>query len=689
MNKRAIGIVALVACLCALRGWGGELKLDYEAVDTASAAGNVWVSLAVDGQGRLGVGYDTSGETKCWEREADGTWGPRTNAAVWPAGSWQRRGDIFYNVGTYAGLPGLVSRDYYRTVWGVNAGVVETATARDQDGHLAWAEVTALVTNFDVGWSTEGTSAEVGGVPTAFAAWAGGTNGAWLYSSTNGVDWTGERVDEAAQKPCDLRVDANASGVSVAFKKDSASKLYLRNKSSTGSWDLESEQVGVSGTSHDIGGFGVARYSNTVYVAYLWRSVKRGAGDEDGETQVHLVTIDPSGSTTETVARIENTWGTVAYTGCDGLRLDVDEHGNAYMAYRTFHEANMSSSTNDSLVLARKVGGRWKTQIVDDDCAPSYMDLVVETGDRGHTVFIAWRDPSGTDQDPWIEGETDDQGLYLAEGSVESLTMMEVPAADGGGVTADFWISCGEISVDDYLSFLNDAESNGLVTIESGEIRKATGGVLYASTTDAESSSPIVYAVTNDLGSRFSSVEGRLSHPMIDVSWYGAAAFCNWLSAVDGLDAVYDETAWSSVPTNSGYRLPTEAEWRKAAAWDPDRGVYHAYGQASTTVSSDEANYWDSGDAYETGEVQTCPVLSYSASSPYGLYDVMGNAWEWSHDLYNPYSTNVLSGARALRGGSWGNLAEQLKTGNRIENAPDAVRNTVGFRVATSVDPHL
>jgi formylglycine-generating enzyme required for sulfatase activity len=172
---------------------------------------------------------------------------------------------------------------------------------------------------------------------------------------------------------------------------------------------------------------------------------------------------------------------------------------------------------------------------------------------------------------------------------------------------------------------------------------------------------------------------------MVYVSWFGATSYCNWRSNEEGLTAVYSPgSQWSSDLNANGVRLPTETEWYKAACWNASAQVYRTYGTGSDSISTNDANFLNSGDTHEQDATRTAPVGSYGAASPYGLKDASGNAWEWCHNFYDASSTNPSVHRHALRGASWGNLKQQLVGTVRIDNPPDAVRNTVGFRVARS-----
>ncbi|MEI6385263.1 MAG: formylglycine-generating enzyme family protein [Spirochaetota bacterium] len=187
--------------------------------------------------------------------------------------------------------------------------------------------------------------------------------------------------------------------------------------------------------------------------------------------------------------------------------------------------------------------------------------------------------------------------------------------------------------------------------------------------------------------SYFSRLDNAPRHPVEQVSWYDALAFCNKLSAMEGLSPAYEYKGMkiSHVATATGYRLPTEAEWEYAA-----RGGAMADGTLyAGSVSLGEAAWF-----YGNSDQWTHPFGQLKANG-LGLVDMSGNIWEWCYDWYGDYPTKAgvdpvggTSGPyRVLRGGSWGSAADYCTVSNRNYNYPNYRHYYVGFRVVAPASP--
>jgi formylglycine-generating enzyme required for sulfatase activity len=164
---------------------------------------------------------------------------------------------------------------------------------------------------------------------------------------------------------------------------------------------------------------------------------------------------------------------------------------------------------------------------------------------------------------------------------------------------------------------------------------------------------------------------GRRLKPLINVSWEDAQQYVGWLSTMTG----------------KTYRLLTEAEWEYAARagsttaypWGDDIGVRNAN-------CAQCGSKWDNQ--------QTSPVGSFKPNA-FGLYDMVGNVWQWVQDcLHLDYTSAPSDGSlwtggdcnyRLGRGGAWDRPPEFLRSATRAWNNPTARANIIGFRLARTL----
>jgi formylglycine-generating enzyme required for sulfatase activity len=285
-----------------------------------------------------------------------------------------------------------------------------------------------------------------------------------------------------------------------------------------------------------------------------------------------------------------------------------------------------------------------------------------------------------------------------------------------------FFMSRFEITNQQYCDYLNSAISEGLIEVRSGTVYAAPGGTNpYCDMHSIDADSQIDYS-----GGVFSvwlkdGTTDMSNHPMVEVSWYGAVAYCNYY----------------------GYRLPTEAEWEYAGRG----GLSTKRFLWGDTISHNRANYysyWQGGSPYDPYDASptsgyhplwyngivpyTSPVgffdgtmkykadynwpgsaTSYqttSGANGYGLYDMAGNVWEWCNDWLDegyytwckdtcgepcPNPTGSASGTyRVLRGGGWAGAASACRVAHRHSGYLPAIRYVdVGFRVARTPEPKV
>jgi formylglycine-generating enzyme len=263
--------------------------------------------------------------------------------------------------------------------------------------------------------------------------------------------------------------------------------------------------------------------------------------------------------------------------------------------------------------------------------------------------------------------------------SVDPATWATIPAgsfflgqaADPTYVDYTFEIMVTDVTVAQFVDFLNAALADGSISIEGNtvtgpypgdtflgkkhEIRIAAGQYILVPTDDPASK----FTLTDGI---FSVQPGWENHPMTNVSWFGAWTYCGYFEG----------------------RLPIETEWEKAARGSlDDRPFPWGY-----EILRNNANYYSSRDPFEDMSSfgsRTSPVGFYNgntygeyatldSSSPFGLYDMAGNVWQWVGDILPGFSD------RFMHGGSKDTYDMDLRIWVRNSAAPMYYSPDVGFR---------
>jgi formylglycine-generating enzyme required for sulfatase activity len=447
----------------------------------------------------------------------------------------------------------------------------------------------------------------------------------------------------------------------------------------------------------------------------------------DAQTAAGSLTVSGSSSNTTLVPNANIVFGGSGANRTVTVTPASSQTGTATI---TVTVSDGSLSASDTFVLT-----------VNANAAPTISDIAAQSINEGSstgTIAFTVGDTQTAVGSLNVSGSSSNTTLVpnaniVFGGSGASRTVTVTPASNQvGTVTITVMVNDGSLSISD--TFVLNV-NGGLALIPAGEFLM---GESYEAAepvhsvnikdfyigkfevTKAEWDEVRLWAIANGYDD-LAKGEGKSSnHPVHSVSWHDVLKWCNARSEKEGLRPVYyiDEggimiykkgivnitnNCWSHY--SSGYRLPTEAEWEKAARGGLNRKKY----PSGDTISHDQANvkYSAYHPSFKVGFFPYTSPVGFFAANGYGLYDMAGNVSEWCSDgwsdgyevewelgvnnyttwrmRYDPRSSDKFNLYRIHRGGSWAQILSWVSY--RFYNDPASSHHSIGFRVVRSSVP--
>ncbi|NIT55653.1 MAG: SUMF1/EgtB/PvdO family nonheme iron enzyme [Aliifodinibius sp.] len=573
----------------------------------------------------------------------------------------------------------------------------------EPNGAMQW-EKTFGGSSKEIGYSVQQTT-DGGYIIVGYTASFGTEHGYLIKTEPNGTmqwektfePWRGSSVQQTSD-----------GGYIITGYSDGGGDVYLIKTEPNGSSQWE-KTFGGSGTEC---GYSVQQTSDGGYII-VGSTGSFGAGNYD----VYLIKTAPNGSSQweKTFGGSGYEWGSSVQQTSDGGYIIA---GNTYSfgagstdvyLIKLCPEGTLSGDLNcDGIVNAKDLDILVSQWLQPRSISYPYADIyglgdgIVNFNDfaviASQLLTIDHRVP---DDMVYIPGGEFEMGDHFSEGMFDELPIHTV-------FLDSFFIGKYETTNMQYCDYLNSALLVGDIKVVGEFVYDSNdsgNNYPYCRTHGIDTDSQIDY---NDVSKVFTvrtkGDRDMSDDPMIEVSWYGAVAYCNWRSQQEGKEACYNLSAWECDFSKHGYRLPTEAEWEYAARG----GNYNPYNRFpwGDTISHSQANYYSSGSqSYDISPTQgyhpawndgiipyTAPVGSFQANG-YGVYDVSGNVYEWCNDQYSstyysmtPYphvnpTGPVSYGTYVVRGGTYPLVATYCRVSERWSKYPEFSDRHFGFRI--------
>jgi formylglycine-generating enzyme required for sulfatase activity len=523
-----------------------------------------------------------------------------------------------------------------------------------------------------------------------------------------------------------LVVSGNASGILGTVFRGASRTIELDLVATPIASDYEDKHL----TVEIIDGRGFRSWTDTLTLRYLKQVQEFKLNLASPNFHLPALLVDPAG----TPYRLNHgtntlTWRPGVYTlavsksaGVYSIGLDTAAHTDWY-SFTDYQVSEPDDSAANAAVLA--YGSAVMKYLGPGDVDFHTFEIPIGFLDVTHTRTP--RESGGATAGNWTArlAASDPQAViyYTTDGSE--------PSAATGAERGTRYLS-GDISLDASVDFLKVhayrehyqsaaktfAAPPRLINVAGGSFSRSgqtvnLSGFKLAETEVTQSlyatvmgANPSYHAATGTTGGTTGSATDTATRPVENVSWYGAIAFCNRLSLLEGLTPAYsiggltnpdswgiipaaNNQSWNAValdPAADGYRLPTEAQWEYA---------YRA-GTTSAYYWGDDVNAAAAYAWYSATSVITTQPVGGKTANAWGFHDMAGNVWEWVWDWWDsafptgvqtdptgPATSPATGSYRISRGGSYYTQANQITAYYRNEAREPQVKDYLhGFRVA-------